>query len=466
MGKWLTHALLIAGLLLIFAARGLIYQANWENQTLLQFVRTVDTGASTALGVKKKVVVVGKVSDDPDRRDTSLHVNVEVENVDGVPIDGTLIAFFSPDTELEYGQRVVAKGTLRLPDAFETETGTFDYPHYLQVHGISAMLTSAKLSSSTPAEFSLFGVLYKIKHTFDASLEKIFLPPHGALMEGMLLGERRGIPEHLTHAFVVSSLIHIVVLSGQVLTLVADAVMRTLGFLPRKYKFPVGAVIIVLFVLMVGASSVAVRAGIMALIGLIARFSGRQTQALRSLCIAAALMILWNPPVVLWDASFILSVVATFGLIVGSPVVEKYLLWIPQKFQLRTVAASTLAVEIFIVPALLYFTGTFSLFALPANMLALPVLPWAMFGGFLAGALNVIPGVLGPILAFIPAFITQLLLRWIVFVATTIANIPYASAAVVSFPLWAALLMYVPLIVVLSWRAFRTAPRQATNSSS
>src|SRR5262249_20780898 len=152
--------------------------------------------------------------------------------------------------------------------------------------------------------------LYSLKHIFDASLEKVFVPPQGSLMEGIILGERHGIPADLMQAFVTSSLVHIVVLSGHVLTLVADAVMRALGFFPKKIKYPLGAVCIVLFVLMVGASSTAVRAGIMALIGLLARFLNRRNLALRSLFIAASVMALWNPTIVIWDSSYILSVLA------------------------------------------------------------------------------------------------------------------------------------------------------------
>jgi competence protein ComEC len=452
--------LIVIGLALVMCARVISYETNWNSQTLLALVHSSNSEKG------KKVVVVGKIVADPDARDTTLHANIEVETIDGVPIQGTLIAFFPPDEKLTYGQHVVAKGTLRLPDAFLTETGVFDYPHYLQAHGIAAMMTSAQLATSTKAAPSLFGILFSIKHTFDASLEKLFVPPHGALMEGILLGEQRGIPADVQRAFIVSSLVHIVVLSGGVLTLVADALMRTLSFLPLRFRYPLGALLIVLFVLMVGASSTAVRAGAIALIGLLARFNNRTMLALRTLFLVAFVMILWNPAIALWDTSFILSVLASLGLITLSPAIEKMLWFVPQKFELRGIAAATVSVEIFIVPALLHYTGTLSFFALPANILALPVLPWAMLAGFVAGALNLIPGVLGLVLAFAPAFVAQLLLRWIVFVAETIAHLPYAAATVVGFPLWAMLLCYVPIILVASWTVFRTAPQRATSSSS
>lgn len=443
-----------AGFLLLAVVRVGWYMESWNAQTLLQFTRTLpaETG--------KKVTVVGKIVADPDRRDTTLHVEIEVNSVDGVPTQGILIAFFPRDTELRYGEGVTAKGTLRLPDVFETETGVFDYPHYLQAHGISAMLTSARVASTMSAHSSIFRFLFTLKHAFNNSLEKLFVPPHGALLNGIILGERRGIPPDLEHSFVVSSLIHIVVLSGHVLTLIADAIMRALGFLPKKVKYPLGALCIVLFVLMVGASSTAVRAGIMALIGLLAQFHHRNIVALRSLAVAAGAMVLWNPAVLFWDPSFILSVLATFGLIIFSPAVERWLVWMPEKFGLRSIATATISVQVFILPALLYYTGTLSFFALPANVLALPVLPWAMLAGFLAGALNLIPGAWGLLLAFVPAFFAQLFMRWIVFVAETTASIPYAATTIVAFPLWAALLCYVPLIVAASWIVSRNVPQR------
>ncbi len=447
---------MIVGIAIMFAVRLELYVAAWEKHSLVPYVQNQSTGT--------KVVVEGDVSADPDPRDTTLHANIHVLKLNGVGVDGTLIAFFPTDTELTYGQHVTAKGTLRVPDTFQTDGGNdFDYPHYLQAQGVSAMLTSAKLASSMPAPPSLQGMLFSLKHAFNDSLERAFVSPLAALMEGIILGERRGIPEDLNHAFIVASLVHIVVLSGHVFTLIADAVMRMLSFLPKKIRFPLAGVFIILFILMVGATTIALRAGVMASVGMVAQFFNRRTIALRALIIAVAAMALWNPPAVVWDTSFVLSILATFGLITLSPYVRKWLKFIPEHFELRDIATSTLSVQIFILPALLYYTGTLSYYALPANMLALPVLPWAMLCGFLAGVCGLIPGVAGLLLAFIPAFFAQVFLRWIIFIAQTVEAIPYSSTLVHAFPLWAAVAMYMPIILVASWKVARSVPRSATN---
>ncbi|HVY72575.1 MAG TPA: ComEC/Rec2 family competence protein [Candidatus Paceibacterota bacterium] len=452
MNRTLFQALLIlAGLFCVFGSRIIWYEASWNGQSLVQLVHTIDAEKG------KKVTVVGKIIADPDVRDTTVHGNIEVETIDGKEISGTLIAFFPTDTKLVYGQRVTAKGTLRLPDLFQGDGGNmFDYPRYLQVQGISAMLTSASVSTSTPAPHTVQGFLFGIKHRFDVSLERIFVPPQGALLQGIILGERHGIPDTLERAFIISSLIHIVVLSGHVFTLIADAVMRALSFLPKKFRFPLAGLFMILFVMMVGASSIALRAGCMAAIGMLARFYNRSADALRALVATIVAVGLWNPPVLLWDTSFVLSVLATFGLITLSPKVERWLRFVPEKFELRGIATSTLSVQIFILPALLYYTGTFSYLALPANIVALPVLPWAMLFGFLAGLFGMLPGTIGLVLAFVPAFLAQLLLRWVMFIAETVKAIPHSASVVYAFPLTAMLLLYIPLLLIARW-SYRSA---------
>jgi competence protein ComEC len=161
----------------------------------------------------------------------------------------------------------------------------------------------------------------------------------------------------------------------------------------------------------------------------------------------------------LYDASFIISALATFGLITFSPAVEHLLRFVPERFELRAIATSTLCVQLFSLPALLYFTGNLSLLSVPANMLALPALPWVMLGGFVSGAF----GLLSPVLALAPAAAAEALLHWILFIVGVVSKIPYASATVVAFPLWAALLCYAPLVALAIYSYRKNVSRLQTS---
>lgn len=405
----------------------------------------------------KMAVVSGVVVDDPDIRATSARVTLAVATINTRKASGKILAALPKDTEVEYGDRLTVRGTLEEPQNFETQSGKeFDYQNYLRVRGISATIGRAALISRERDGFSIMGALFSLKHSFERSLERVVPEPQVSLLEGILLGERGGFTQELLQAFVLVGLIHVVVLSGSNISIVAEAVFRALGFLPRTLTYFVGGALMLLFVLMTGGGAASVRALIMAAIALLARYLRRPAAALRALIAAAVLMLLWNP-LLLGDSGFVLSVLATFGLIMFAPSIESKLLFVPAwaVFNLRSIVATTLAVELFILPALLYFSGTLSFLSLPVNALVLPFVPLVMLAGFAAG----ICALLHPALALVPALLVDVLLRLIIWITQSAAALPFSAASVVAFPLWLLLVSYAPLLWAAIVLHARSAPR-------
>jgi competence protein ComEC len=404
-----------------------------------------ELGQNLATYAGKEHEVVGRVVNDPERRETSLHVYLDVEKVGDEEVNGKLLAILARDTNVQFGDHITLKGKISLPERFETETGhIFDYPSYLRARGTSALVRYGSVVDVESGNWSLRGALFTIKHAFENSLERTLPEPDASLMAGMLLGERRGIPEDLNDALIVAGLIHIIVLSGYNISIVAEQVLRLFGLVARKrVALLLGAAAILLFVVMVGGGATAVRAGVMGVIAILARYLNRPAAALRALALAAVGMILWNPATLLYDPSFILSVLATFGLITLSPWTEKFFTFIPEfkKFSLRSIAASTAAVQLYILPALLYYTGIFSMWALPANLLALPLVPLAMLSGFVTGAV----GLISSAVALPFALLAHLLVGWLTLVADTAAVLPFSSFVTPAFPAWVLVVVYVPL---------------------
>jgi len=164
---------------------------------------------------------------------------------------------------------------------------------------------------------------------------------------------------------------------------------------------------------------------------------------MRALAVAVGAMVLWNPYALLYDPSFILSVLATFGLITLSPWVEQWLPKFLSRFpSVHSIVASTIAVQLFLLPALLYFSGVLSFLALPANVLVLPLVPATMLVGFVAGLL----GLVAPLFGFLPSIMAQALLTWVLWVAAITANTPFSVAIVPEFSGWLLCAVYVPLV--------------------
>lgn len=409
----------------------------------------------------KAAIVEGVVASNPEMRASGVQAEIQTRSIDGKEVEGLLLVRLPTGTEISYGDQVRVRGKIELPEVFLTDEGTeFDYPNYLRAKGIGATMNSQFLQVLEPHSLSLFGVLYDFKHAFMRLIERTIPEPESSFLEGMLLGNRDALSDDLRDVFVTAGLVHIVVLSGYNLTLVADVFMKVSGFfLPRLGALMASAGSIALFACMAGLDATVVRASIMALIVLLAKALRRPSLIMRSLTLACVLMVLYNPHTLLYDPSFVLSFLATFGLVTLSGPFARMLPKLTEKFSFREIASATLATQAFVFPILIFYTGAFSLIALPANLLALPLVPYAMLGGFIASCI----GILGHIVSLPFAFVAWGLLGAIISIAKVSASIPFASIDVsfIQTPLLLALyILLVPLALYLWQKEERRSTKQ------
>ena len=210
------------------------------------------------------------------------------------------------------------------------------------------------------------------------------------------------------------------------------------AYLPQNFGIGAGIFAILLFILMTGASSTAIRAGIMATLVLVARATGRNYDVARALVLAGVCMILLNPFVLVFDVSFQLSFIATIAVIFFTPKIEKYFLWVPKNFKLREIFSVTSAAYIFVLPFILYKMGNLSIVAWPTNILILPFIPFTMLLGFITGVL----GLISIYLSFIPAFFANILLWYQLTIVHLGATMPYGAINLPSFS---------PMILILTY---------------
>jgi competence protein ComEC len=189
---------------------------------------------------------------------------------------------------------------------------------------------------------------------------------------------------------------------------------------------------------MVGAGSTILRASTMALIALFARLTGRNYDVVRALLFAGFFMVLWNPMILVFDISFQLSFLATIGLIFMSPVFQEKFKFLPERFGLRDIAASTIGVQLFVLPFILYKMGNLSLVAPITNILVLPFIPVTMLLGFLATSLSFISHVI----AFPFSFLVHVLLSFEIFIIELFSKLPFSSLELKYFPLVLVIIFY------------------------
>lgn len=470
----LSFVLLLMSLALIILANEKFWRSNLQIQTIwrldLQGVVAVFILA-LAIGIyrydavdksndivnisaleNKTIQVEGIIVDEPKEKDktTTFVASVAIEGGRAYNI----LVLTKPYIIYNYGDKVKIYGTLQKIRNFSRSTGgqaaDFDYVAYLAKDEIYYQFLSPKIILVSRGNGSYVqDQLFKFKNSFLEKINLVISEPASSLMGGLILGAKSSLDKDLSNDFKRVGLIHIVALSGYNVTIIADSLMKVIWFLPLAVKLSVGSMAIVLFAMMTGGGSTVVRASLMVLLAMLARATGRIYLVGSALLVAAALMILYDPKIFVFDISFQLSFLATAGLIFFTPILEKYLNFITERFRLRGMLVSTLAAQLAVWPLILYKMGNFSLVSIPANLLVGPVVPYAMSLGFLTGFM----GYLNYYLSLIFACISYALLFYIIKVAEIFSSIPFASINTPPFSPWAVMMIYLIYLMIV-WREY------------
>lgn len=362
--------------------------------------------------------------------------------------------------EFNYGDKLKVSGTLELPKNFEADNGLeFDYVSYLKKDGIYFVMYRPEITKVGEGGNILIKSLFKIKNIFIQKISDVVPEPNSSLLAGVIFGNKQSLGTDLLDDFKKVGLIHIVVLSGYNITIIAIGIFYLTSLLgKRNAGFILSIFLILLFDLMVGFSATVLRATIMALISILALFLGRPADALRWLFVAGFLMLLWNPLFIFYDPSFQLSFLATLGLILFSEIIDKKIIskmikflikiGVPvsfivgaEKLKMREIISSTLAVQIFVLPLLIRMSGFVSLISFLINPIVLPLVPYTMGFGALTGAFGTIP-IIGKILSWPFGIISYLLTQIIISITEFSASLSFATFQVDTLSIWLILIWY------------------------
>lgn len=389
--------------------------------------------------IGKEVIVEGEIVDDPDIRLNNQHLNIKLKDK-----NVTILSIISRSEDIHYGDSVIVRGVLEEPENFITQSGKeFNYKRYLANKDIYFIIKNANIKIISRRNGNkIKSFLYKIRNSFIKNINNIIPTPESDLANGLILGVRGGFDNEVKNEFINTGTIHIVALSGYNVSIVAEGVMKTFSLVfSQTISVIFGIIIISLFIMMTGASATAIRAGIMATIMLLGRMTGRNYMAGRALVITGILMIAHNPRVIV-DMSFQLSFIATGGVLFLTPKIMHWFKFLPMRFGIREMIATTMAATIAVLPILLYLTGILSLVSIPANILILLFIPTVMFFTFITGIL----GFISPILSIPFGFISYSILLYILSVIHFLGSLSFASVTIQSFPIIFTILSYLFLI--------------------
>lgn len=247
--------------------------------------------------------------------------------------------------------------------------------------------------------------LVALADRFERAIERALPEPESSLASGLLLGGEGRLPAAVKDDFRAAGLAHIVAVSGYNISVIAGyfLLLGIAAFLPRQKAVLVALLGTIAFVFVSGAPPSAIRAVGMAGALMLSWWLGRRYLSVWAVLFAASFMLLWNPLLLRHDLGFMLSFLATLGIVFLSPVFGRMIA--PMRYGKFFIEALllTIAAELFILPVIFMNFGEFSLATFPANAILLPLVPLAMLLSFLAGVFGMMVPALGAVAAF-PAY--------------------------------------------------------------
>lgn len=362
----------------------------------------------------------GRVVKEPEKGEKGLRIVLEGGGF------GRVLVFAPPYPRYEYGDFLRVKGEVKKPPVFED----FNYRKHLAKEGIFSLSYNPEITllkkNSVQGAKRIYSYILSFKDELRKGVEKVFSPPKNYIVGAMILGDKSRMPDSLKEDLNKTGLRHITAISGMHIIIWFSILTSLFScFLSSKKSVLTAFLILFFFLIMVGFPVSGVRAGLMALSINAGKILGRKGSSIRLLVFVAFLMLVFNPLLLLYDAGFQLSFLASAGIIYFKNPIGRIL----RKVPFKEILAMTLSAQIFTLPILIYNFGKISLVALLSNVLVVPVLPFVMVLAFLVALISLFSFSLALFLSF-PC---QILLSYLVGVINFLAKQPWAFKALPNF---------------------------------
>ena len=318
------------------------------------------------------VLVTGVVDGDPNTDEKGTKIKLKnLKFGEGGMVAGSIYLTLRENSEIKRADELTVSG--KLSEGFGAYAGYIYKP------------TIEKVARAEPGDLVL-----GIRNWFAERVRKLVPETEANLGLSYLLGMRSGLTEEFSENLRTVGLVHIVVASGAHLSILVETSRKIFGKISRFAGLLFSILFILFFMALVGWTPSIMRAGVMAILTVVAWYVGRKFAPWRIILIVMAMTLMMNP-MYLINLGWLLSFASYAGIMILGPKIIKMFYGKKQPGLLASVVITTLAATIMTLPISLYYFGTVSLISVVANLLILPTLPYAMGVTFLAGVVSGVP---------------------------------------------------------------------------
>lgn len=364
------------------------------------------------------------------------------------------------EVNLEYGDKIFITGEFQEPQGMRNEGG-FNYKEYLKSLNIYGSVKAKNIKVIEQNKGNIFmNFTYKISDEIKENIEEFMGEKYSGLLIGLLLGDSSKIDENMEENFKITSLTHILAVSG---AQVSYIIVAMYSLLKRKIGIQKTRVVIIasliFYTALTGFSPSIVRAGIMGIILMISGLVFRKNDIINSIAISLFFMLVYNP-FLLENVGLQLSYLGTIGIIGFNKTIililkniqirnRKWKYKINRKLillisKIKEILAVTMSASLAVVPVMIYHFNLFGTYFLITNLLASIIIGPITLLGTLLVIISFISINMAKILSYILKFLIDILLFISSFSKLPISKI-YIPTPKISF----IIIIYLSLIISL-----------------
>ena len=344
---------------------------------------------------------------------------------------------------LEYGDLVEIKGEYSAPEVARNYKG-FDYSQYLKTLNIygTIKVEEAKIINKnqlSPILISINNIKEKVIDNANRNMPK----RTANLLLGILIGERDNIQEDIIESFRTANLSHILAVSGAHTSYIILGITYLISKskTPKRIGYIITIIILLIFIIITGASYSVVRACIMAIVVIGAKICYRKENFFTSICISLIIILIQNP-FAINDIGLKLSFMGTAGIVIFNKSITNFFIKLKIKQKIAEALSVTFSAQLMIMPITILNFNTISLTFFISNILASPLLGIIIIFGFIS---IFISSILNPI-SKILFLILHIFLELLILVSKVTEKIPGSSILVKTPNILFAIVYYILIL--------------------
>ncbi|MEG1990330.1 MAG: ComEC/Rec2 family competence protein, partial [Clostridia bacterium] len=220
--------------------------------------------------------------------------------------------FINKHNKYKYGDIICVKGKIVYPNKLNN-LHEFDYKLYLNSKDIVASIMTVDSIKISENKFSLIKYVNNFKENIENKIDDKIPEKEGNLFKSMVYGNDKNLDENIKKNFTKLGLSHLIAVSGSNVSIVLVIIKYILTKIKVKENKSniISVIFVYLFCILCNFEISVIRASLMICIVLIFPF---KINKYILMCVTIFIMLYLNPYVI-FNISFILSFIATFGIV-------------------------------------------------------------------------------------------------------------------------------------------------------